>query len=56
MGAMIRQVVAQFDVMAYPIAALVVFIAVFAVIITRARRLPSAEVEHLAALPLDQEP
>jgi hypothetical protein len=56
MGAMLRQAIAQFDVMAYPIAALVLFLAVFGLIIVRARRLPSAEVDHLAALPLDQEP
>ncbi len=53
MSAMLRQIIDRFDVLAYPIVALVVFIAAFAFIVSRARRLQPDEAARLAALPLE---
>jgi type IV secretory pathway TrbL component len=52
MSAMLRQIVDRFDVMAYPIVALLLFVAVFAYVVTRVRAMRPSEVERLAALPL----
>ena len=53
MGAMLRQIVDRFDVLAYPVFALAVFVAVFVAVVARARRLAPEQAARLAALPLD---
>ncbi len=51
---MYRHLVEQFDLLAYPIAALLIFVAVFVLILARALR-SSRDLAAFAALPLDQE-
>jgi hypothetical protein len=49
---MYRHLVEQFNLMAYPIAALVIFVAVFLLVIVRALRLPR-DLSAFASMPLD---
>jgi cbb3-type cytochrome oxidase subunit 3 len=51
---MYRHLVEKFDLLAYPIAALLIFVAVFVFILGRALR-AQGDFSALAALPLDQE-
>lgn len=53
MSAMLRQIIDRFDVMAYPVFALAVFIAVFVAVVARVRRLAPEHTSRMAALPLD---
>jgi cbb3-type cytochrome oxidase subunit 3 len=51
---MYRHLVEKFDLLAYPIAALIIFVAVFLFVLGRALR-SQGDISALAALPLDQE-
>lgn len=55
MSAMARDFFAASPVLAYPIAALGLFLAAFALVTWRALRQPRGEVESAARLPLDDE-
>lgn len=54
MGAMLRQAIAGVDVLGYPIAALVIFVTVFAAIVGIAMSKKRDEIDRLAALPLSE--
>ena len=55
MSAMAREFFAASPVLVYPIAALVLFLAAFALATWRALRQPRGEIESAARMPLDDE-
>lgn len=55
MSAFLEPVLRHFDVLFFPIAALSLFVAVFSVIVVRARRLGTDEANQLAAMPLSDD-
>lgn len=55
MSAFLEPVLRHFDVLTFPIAALSLFVAVFSLVIVRARRLGPDEASQLAAMPLSDD-
>lgn len=55
MSAFIQPLLRHFDVLAFPVVALALFVAVFSAIVVRARRLAPGEVDHLAGMPLSDD-
>lgn len=52
LGAMAREFFAASPLLVYPVAALILFLAAFAMAVWRALRRPAAELRSIAALPL----